>query len=284
DRARIVDAICAAGGEILMHRSRCLEAVTGPEEHRQIVACMRYGIRPLPFLFPVRILMNSKALDCEEEVCLLMVSELLWAAPATTLVNKHASHMWKSTSPSAALACHETGSLVTQVCNPSSIFQRQDGIIDELLAHGTAVFSEVAKSQWGFYCIQHILEHGSEKHRQMALEDPLTALLEFTTNEQVNQSVVKALKEGGKETLDRGVQPAKGYAVPPSFLSFSRLTLPVVLAAKKDRCAALYDCLRAHTVPLRACKTGYKVIWLLYVHPIQFILKPTLKRLLFQRF
>jgi hypothetical protein len=42
--------------------------------------------------------------------------------------------------------------------------------------------------------------------------------------------------------------------------------------AKKDRCAALYDCIRAHIVALRACKTGSKVIWLLYVHPIQLIL------------
>jgi len=31
----------------------------------------------------------------------------------------------------------------------------KDGIVDELLNQGTAVFSEVAKSQWGSYCIQH---------------------------------------------------------------------------------------------------------------------------------
>jgi hypothetical protein len=37
----------------------------------------------------------QKALDCkEEEVCLLIVSELLRGDPATTLVNKHASHLW----------------------------------------------------------------------------------------------------------------------------------------------------------------------------------------------
>jgi hypothetical protein len=56
----------------------------------------------------------------------------------------------------------------------------------------------------------------------MALEHPLTALFEFATNEQVSKSVVKAITEGGKGTLDCVVQPAKGYAVPPSFLSFSR--------------------------------------------------------------
>jgi ABC-type proline/glycine betaine transport system ATPase subunit len=70
----------------------------------------------------------------------------------------------------------------------------------------------------------------------MALEHLLTGLLEFATNEQGSKSVITALKEGGKETLDRVVQrmcePAKGYVVLPSFLSFSRLTLPVVLVVR----------------------------------------------------
>jgi hypothetical protein len=86
---------------------RCLEAAMGPEERRKIVACMRYVILPPHFLFLVRILMISlhsgrivdlatnchgyyvpqKALDCEEEFCLLLVSELLRGNPGTTLVN-----------------------------------------------------------------------------------------------------------------------------------------------------------------------------------------------------
>jgi ABC-type proline/glycine betaine transport system ATPase subunit len=56
----------------------------------------------------------------------------------------------------------------------------------------------------------------------MALEHLLSGLLEFATNEQGSKSVVKALKEGGKETLDRVVQrmcePAKGYVVVHSSL------------------------------------------------------------------
>lgn len=31
----------------------------------------------------------------------------------------------------------------------------KDGIIDELLKRGPDVFAEVAKNQWGSYCIQH---------------------------------------------------------------------------------------------------------------------------------
>lgn len=110
--------------------------------------------------------------------------------------------------------------------------EAKDGIVDELLNQGATVFSEVAKNQWGSYCIQHsmspfralfprnganipaVLEHGSEKHRRMTLDHLLEGLLEFSTNEQGSKSVTKALKEGGKETLDRVVkrmcEPAKG--------------------------------------------------------------------------
>jgi hypothetical protein len=47
------------------------------------LACNCYGCHVL-----------QKALDCEEEVRLLIVSELLLGDPAQTLVNKHASHVW----------------------------------------------------------------------------------------------------------------------------------------------------------------------------------------------
>ncbi|KAJ7333977.1 hypothetical protein DFH08DRAFT_965746 [Mycena albidolilacea] len=286
DRARIVDAICADGGEILMHRSqyavqRCLDTAMGPEEYRQILACMRYVIRP-SFPLPCtntdglaaqrphrrphdtatdHVPQNLKALDCEEEVCLLIVSELFCAAPATTLVNKQASHMWNKRHKSlkgkwAALAYHETGSLVAQHALEKPGESARTGSLTScshtapryLVRTRRASRAPIASSTV-------LLEHGSEKHRQMALEHPLTALLEFATNERVRKSVVKALKEGGKETLDRVAQPAKGAGR-------AIILIASVLLKAKDRCAALYDCIRAHIVALCACKTGYKVIWL----------------------
>ena len=36
----------------------------------------------------------QKALDCEEDIRLFIVSELLLGDPASTLTNKHASHVW----------------------------------------------------------------------------------------------------------------------------------------------------------------------------------------------
>ncbi|KAF8640907.1 hypothetical protein AX17_000555 [Amanita inopinata Kibby_2008] len=297
ERAKIVDAICARGFEMMAHRfgnwavQRCLEAASTSEERRKIVSCMRGRIVDLATnCYGCHVL--QKALDCEEDIRLLIVSELLLGDPAQTLVNKHASHVWSKvmelswTPPAppifayvnkslkgkwASLACHETGSLVVQHAFENLEAEAKDGIVDELLNQGPVVFSEVAKSQWGSYCIQHILEHGSEKHRQLTLDHLLEGLLEFATNEQGSKSIMKALKEGGKETLDRVIkrmcEPAKGARramIVDLALSVtgSQLIASVLPTADKDQRALLYECIRGHIVTLRGCKTGSKVIWL----------------------
>ena len=59
-----------------------------------------------------------------------------------------------------------------------------------------------------------VLEHGSDTHKKHTLDLLIGGLLEFATNEQGYKSITKALKEGGKDALDRVVQkmcePAKG--------------------------------------------------------------------------
>ncbi|KAG6872936.1 hypothetical protein C0995_004986 [Termitomyces sp. Mi166 len=232
ERAKIVDAICVRGFEMMAHRfgnwavQRCLEAASAPEERRKLVACMRGRVVELATnCYGCHVL--QKALDCEEDIRLLIVSELLLGDPAQTLVNKHASHVWSKimelswTPPAppifayvnkslkgkwASLACHETGSLVVQHAFENLEPEAKDGIVDELINNGPSVFAEVAKNQWGSYCIQHILEHGSDKHRAQTLQHLLDGLLDFATSEQGAKSVTKALKEGGKQTLDRIVE------------------------------------------------------------------------------
>ncbi|EMD32614.1 hypothetical protein CERSUDRAFT_108727 [Gelatoporia subvermispora B] len=297
ERAKIVDAICTKGFEMMAHRfgnwavQRCLEATASIEERRKIVACMRGRVVDLATnCYGCHVL--QKALDCEEDIRLAIVSELLLGDPAQTLVNKHASHVWSKimeltwTPPAppifayvnkslkgkwASLACHETGSLVVQHAFENLEEAAKDGIVDELLNHGTAVFGEVAKNQWGSYCIQHILEHGSQKHKDMALEHLLAGLLEYSTSEQGVKSVTKALKEGGKEIvvkiIKRMCEPAKGgrrAMIVDLALSVtgSQLIASVLPTADKDERALLYDSIRGHIVTLRGCKTGSKVIWL----------------------
>ncbi|GBE77603.1 ARM repeat-containing protein [Sparassis crispa] len=297
ERAKIVDAICAKGFEMMAHRfgnwavQRCLEATASIEERRKIVGCMRGRVVDLATnCYGCHVL--QKALDCEEDIRLLIVSELLLGDPAQTLVNKHASHVWSKimeltwTPPAppiftyvnkslkgkwASLACHETGSLVVQHAFENLEESAKDGIVDELLNQGPDVFGEVAKSQWGSYCVQHILEHGSKSHRDMALDHLLSGLLDYATNEQGVKSVTKALKEGGKETLDklmkRMCEPSRGgrrAMIVDLALSVtgSQLIASVLPNADKDQRALLYESIRGHIVTLRGCKTGSKVIWL----------------------
>ncbi|KAJ7897532.1 hypothetical protein B0H13DRAFT_2337868 [Mycena leptocephala] len=89
----------ASQWEMMMHHNwavrRWLEATTGSEERRNIVACAHSGrsVDHATNCYGYYVL--QKALDCEEdEVCLLIVSELLRGDPAPTLVGKHVSHAW----------------------------------------------------------------------------------------------------------------------------------------------------------------------------------------------
>ena len=99
---------------------------------------------------------------------LLILSELLANDPATTLVNKHASHVWSKvmdltwehTSPPPAifarvnaalrgkwvdLACHETGSLVVQHAFENLDEREIKELVEEILQG----FDKVVKDQWG---------------------------------------------------------------------------------------------------------------------------------------
>ncbi|KAJ7077442.1 hypothetical protein C8R44DRAFT_102560 [Mycena epipterygia] len=123
----------------------------------------------------------------------------------------------------------------------------RDENADELLGQGGVVFGEVAKRQWDSYCVQYILEHSLDEHL-------LAGLLEYATNERGSKSVVKVLKEGGKDTLDRVVQSPRRVVDLALSLTASQLianVLPTISAvtslelmipwADKEQCALLYE-------------------------------------------
>ncbi|KAJ7813704.1 hypothetical protein B0H13DRAFT_2382238 [Mycena leptocephala] len=254
ERARIVDAICACGEEMMMHRcvpflpssSFALCAVSkSPQALRNGARSSRACVAASTSCYGCHVLL--KALDREkEQVCLLIVSEPLRGDSATTLVTQHASHVWSKyvVPPLLIDADPNTSSLSVdkslKARGRASRLREPRG--ERQIA---AVFGEVAKSQWGSYCIQQILEHGLE-HRQMAPEHLLTGLLEFATNKQGSQS--------------RMSEPAKGarcaMIVDPALsLTGSRLIASVLPTADKDQ--------RFTTAPadtLRGCKTGYLVL------------------------
>lgn len=59
----------------------------------------------------------------------------------------------------------------------------KDGIVDEILNQGAAVFSEVAKNQWGSYCIQHSMS----AVKSLWIEGPLTL---FQSSNMVLNNIV----------------------------------------------------------------------------------------------
>jgi hypothetical protein len=111
-----------------------------------------------------------------------------------------------------------------------------------------------------------VLEHGSDQHRKMALEHLLTGLLEYSTNEQGSKSVVKALKEGGKETLDRVVQrmcePAKGcVGFPFLFLPLFPLFIRLLSRDYFSLPSSLRIGLRALVLMMSASERGVRWSW-----------------------
>lgn len=98
---------------------------------------------------------NGAHLDCAcpADLCLVRTSTSAYFRRPwlTTRFSVNASLQGKW----AALACHETGSLVVQHAFENLEETAKDGIVDELLNQGPIVFAEVAKNQWGAYCVQH---------------------------------------------------------------------------------------------------------------------------------
>ncbi|EJD54605.1 ARM repeat-containing protein [Auricularia subglabra TFB-10046 SS5] len=293
ERMRIVDAIAAKGFEMMTNRfgnwavQRCLENPHDPEERRKLVACMRGRVVDLATnCYGTHVL--QKALDCDDEIRIMIVSELLLKDPASTLVNKHASHVfskimeltWSDPAPPifayfnnalrgkwASLACHETGSLVVQHVFENIEDDAQEEIIGELMAS----FSEVVKNQWGSFCVQHLLEHGSPRHRDLALNCILDNFLEYATHEQGIKSIQKALKEGGPEALDKictrlGESQKGGRRAILVDLALnplgSQLIANILPSVNKEQRTMLYDAIKRHVVTLRGSKTGSKTVWL----------------------
>lgn len=69
-----------------------------------------------------------------------------------------------------------------------------------------------------------VLEHGAPHHKARAIDNLIKGLSQYASHEQSIKSILKALKEGGPEVLDKVVtrlcEPPKGY------FSFCRWDLP----------------------------------------------------------
>ncbi|KAJ7825892.1 armadillo-type protein [Mycena olivaceomarginata] len=189
ERRRIVDVICARGMDVMTHRlgtwpfQHLLETSTGSEERIRLTRPFRGRVVDLATDWYGSCVLQRALHWKMEKVHLLIVSELLARNPWQTLVMEPS---WTLPAPArlnlnnvffeffkrkwAALACHLRGSLVVQYAFNNLEENNKDRIVAELLGQGAAVFVAVAMTHGGWYCIQHILKQGSDKHRQMALK------------------------------------------------------------------------------------------------------------------
>ncbi|KAG8836396.1 hypothetical protein FRC17_003306 [Serendipita sp. 399] len=281
ERSRIVQAIAEKGLDMMQGRfgNWIVECMSG---HIVELATNCYGTHVI-----------QKALECEEDIKRIIVNELLDNEPAYTLTSKHCSHVWAKImeinwvdGPAppifdvvnrslrgkwASLACHETGSLVVQ-----TIFENMDDaddkliIVDEILAN----LAEVVKNQWGAFVIQHIIEHGDAPVSHRTSLSLISDLATYGTHDIAVKSILKILKE--KDPVTTGATISK-MCEPNTTGSRNKRPIIVDLAlsangsqviqavlpeANKDQRARLYEAIKGHTVTLRGCKTGSRVIWL----------------------
>ncbi|KAJ7467371.1 hypothetical protein B0H11DRAFT_1732752, partial [Mycena galericulata] len=111
EHARIVDAICARGGEMMMHRfGNTSSPACGTLPPLMLTECTPGGcVVDLATNFYGWCHVVQRAVDCEEE-------EVLSAIFGMLLVRSNAGVFLFVEGPWASLTCHDTGSLVVQVC------------------------------------------------------------------------------------------------------------------------------------------------------------------------
>ncbi|PVG01850.1 ARM repeat-containing protein [Serendipita vermifera] len=298
ERTRIVNAIVERGQEMMQGRfgnwcvQRCLESPCTRDDRMKIVKCMVGRVVELATnCYGTHVV--QKALECEEDIKRIIVGELLANDPAYTLTSKHCSHVWakvmelswhEGPAPPifpvvnrslrgkwASLACHETGSLVVQ-----TMFENMDDvndkrvIVDEILEN----LDDVVKNQWGAFVVQHIIEHGSADVSHRTSLSLISNIAAYGTHDIAVKSILKILKE--KDSVTREAIISKmcepninnGRNKRPIIVDLalsangSQIIQAVLPDANKDQRARLYEAVKGHTVTLRGCKTGSRVIWL----------------------
>ncbi|KAJ7858229.1 hypothetical protein B0H14DRAFT_3447353 [Mycena olivaceomarginata] len=189
ERACILDAIRSRSGEMMMHlfghwaAQRCLEAATGPEERH---AECRLPPSSSSECYGCHVL--QRTLDCE--------GELLWSDPATTLVNKHVSHVWNY----GALV-NPTSATDLRVVRPTSSHRADSNPSSPRV---NTPLGRAACHETGSLLVQRGFENFEESVKEGA----------GTSHQEGSRSALTTLEEGGKDALDCVVQrmfePAEG--------------------------------------------------------------------------
>ncbi|KAG8933441.1 hypothetical protein FRC02_011819 [Tulasnella sp. 418] len=293
ERGLILDAIMERSFEMMTNRfgnwayQRCLEAPCTPKERRHVADAMRGRVVELATnCYGTHVV--QKALECEEDVRLIILSELLLGDPARTLINKHASHVWSrimelTWSPPAPpiftyvnkalkgrwveLATHETGSLVVQHLFENCVEEDTVDCLEEIFAG----FDTVVRDQWGSFVIQHLIENGQPEHRTRVLQLLGNNLYQYASDPQAMKSIEKALKVCKEEAMETIVgrlcglgQSGRRAMIVDLALNAngSQLIAQILPLANEDQRKNLSNAIKRHIVTLKGNKAGSKIVWL----------------------
>ncbi|CAE6369887.1 unnamed protein product [Rhizoctonia solani] len=252
-RKPIIDAIVEQGIDMMMNRfgnwavQRCLEAPCTPKERKRVADVMRGRVIELATnCYGTHVV--QKALDCAETIQMMVVSEMLQGDLATTLMNKHASHVWTKvmelswSDPAppifdyvnkamqghwADLARHETGQVyvhcstdppIYRILYRSLIVQHAFENLEEsdkcdCVREVLDSIDVLATDQWGSWVVQHLLENGTESDRAQAVGALVQHIPTLAVDPQGIKVIEKAIKSGGPSAVEivarRLSEPAK---------------------------------------------------------------------------
>jgi hypothetical protein len=163
----------------------------------------------------------QKALDTvHEDIKEQIIHELLLSIP-DTIVQRYACHVWQKLfelrwrRPNPipimdyvnnamagnwkGVAMGETGSLVCQNIFENCTTKDKRPCIDEVMAN----MDEIARGQYGNWCIQHICDQGADSDRIKAFEHIIECAVEYSMDQYASKVVEKCLKLENREFLVR---------------------------------------------------------------------------------
>ncbi|KAF8713673.1 Pumilio-family RNA binding repeat, partial [Rhizoctonia solani] len=292
-RKPIVDAIVEQGIDMMMNRfgnwavQRCLESPCSPKERKRVADVMRSRVIELATnCYGTHVV--QKALDCAETIRMTVVSEMLQGDLATTLMNKHASHVWTKimelswSDPAPPifdyvnramqgrwvdLARHETGSLIVQHAFENLEESDKADCVREVLDS----IDVLATDQWGSWVVQHLLENGTESDRAQAVSALVQHIPMLALDPQGIKVIEKAIKSGGSSSVEivarRLSEPAKSGRRPIIVdlalgAMGSQLISMLLPMLNKNMWSVLHESVKGHIVTLKGSKSGSRIVWL----------------------
>ncbi|KAG8739701.1 hypothetical protein FRC10_005262 [Ceratobasidium sp. 414] len=271
-RRPIIDAIVAQGFDMMTNRfgnwaiQRCLEAPCTLAERTRVAEVMKGRVIELATnCYGTHVV--QKALDCAQDTQLFVVAEMLQGDLATTLMNKHASHVWTKIMEVCERRVSMMSLIVQHAFENLEESDKADCVREVLESIGT-----LAVDQWG------MLENGTDDDRAEAVDALVEHISTLSTDPQGVKAIEKAIKSGGPQAVGKIVrrlsEPAKSgrrplvvdLALGSAGSQLISMLLPLLSNAQwvmlHDSVSVSNGLVKGHIVTMKGSKSGSRVVWL----------------------